>query len=96
MADDVGLLYAALSMVQSSAELGQLLEDWLTPHEQDELVLRLDIARRLDRGQTYEVIQAETGASSTTVSRVRRCLYRGAGGYRLVLDRLAAASPEPK
>ena len=94
MADDLDLLYRALSTVQNSMELGQLLEDWLTPHEQDELVLRLDIARRLDRGQTYEVIQAETGASSTTVSRVRRCLYRGAGGYRLVLDRMAAVPPE--
>ena len=94
MADKLDLLYQALSMVQNPDELGQLLEDWLTPHEQDELVLRLDIARRLDRGQTYEAIQAETGASSTTVSRVRRCLYRGAGGYRLVLDRMAAAAPE--
>ncbi|MDA8199901.1 MAG: YerC/YecD family TrpR-related protein [Thermaerobacter sp.] len=88
MADDLALLFAALSAVQSPEELGQLLEDWLTPHEQEELVLRLDIARRLNRGQTYEVIQAETKASSTTVSRVRRCLTRGAGGYRLVLDRM--------
>ncbi len=94
MADSLGLLYTALSTVQSPVELGQLLEDWLTPHEQDELVLRLDIARRLDRGQTYEAIQVETGASSTTVSRVRRCLYRGAGGYRLVLDRMAALPPD--
>lgn len=93
MADDLALLFAALSAVQSPQELGQLLEDWLTPHEQEELVLRLNIARRLYRGQTYEVIQAQTQASSTTVSRVRRCLMRGAGGYRLVLDRMEGPRP---
>ena len=30
----------------------------------------------------------KTGASTATISRVNRCLLYGAGGYRLVLDRL--------
>ena len=33
--------------------------------------------------------QEQTGASSTTVSRVSKCLNGAAGGYRVVLDRLA-------
>lgn len=88
MADAREFLFAALRTIQTPEELGRLLEDWLTPHELEELTLRLDIARRLNAGETYEVIQQQTGASSTTVSRVRRCLTRGAGGYRLVFDRL--------
>ncbi|EQD31485.1 TrpR like protein, YerC/YecD, partial [mine drainage metagenome] len=59
----------------------------------EELRLRMDIARRLHQGQTYEAIQAGTGASSTTISRVRRALFRGAGGYRAVLDRLLPKGP---
>jgi len=33
------------------------------------------------------VVQA-TGASTTTISRVNRCLQYGSDGYNLVLDRL--------
>ncbi len=92
-ADDKSrLLFAVLSQVRSADELHRLLEDLLTPREYDELALRLTIAQRLHRGETYEAIQQATGASSTTVSRVRRCLLGAAGGYRLVLDRLAAAN----
>jgi TrpR-related protein YerC/YecD len=86
--DGLDFMFAALSTIHTSDELGRFLEDWLTPRELEELTLRLDIARRLNAGQTYEIIQADTGASSTTISRVRRCLVRGAGGYRLVFNRL--------
>lgn len=92
MPDDIQLVFAALSTVSTPEELAQLLDDWLTPHEREELVQRLDIARRLAAGETYEAIQAETGASSTTVSRVRRCFVRGSGGYRLVFERLGGFS----
>lgn len=81
-------LLRALLSLRTPEEAQSLLDDILTPHELDELCLRLDIARRLHAGQTYEAISQETGASSTTISRVRRCLFRGAGGYRSVLDRL--------
>lgn len=92
MAEDISFLFEVVSSVTSQEEMAQLLEDWLTPHELEELVLRLDIVRRLHQGQTYEVIQHETGASSTTISRVRRCLFHGAGGYRSVMDRLFPAT----
>ncbi len=35
-------------------------------------------------------IVEETGASTATISRVKRCLVYGADGYTLVLDRLGA------
>jgi TrpR-related protein YerC/YecD len=88
---DLEFAFAVLSQVRNTEELGRLLEDWLTFREQEELMLRLNIARRLFLGQTYETIETETGASSTTISRVRRALYRGAEGYRTVFERLAAA-----
>jgi TrpR-related protein YerC/YecD len=45
----------------------------------------------LDRGEHYDRIREVTGASSTTISRVSRCLHYGADGYRTVLDRTGDA-----
>jgi TrpR-related protein YerC/YecD len=95
MDEAMRFVYQALSQVESPEELARLFEDWLTPREIEELKSRLDIAYRLYRGQTYETIQQETGASSTTISRVRRCIYYGAGGYRLVFERLDAGHETP-
>ena len=44
----------------------------------------------LREGKPYLEVSHVTGASSTTVSRVSKCLNGEAGGYRLVLDRLDA------
>ena len=43
----------------------------------------------LRAGDSYEKIVEETGASTATISRVKRCLVYGADGYTVVLDRLA-------
>lgn len=88
MSDEKEFLLRAVTAIASLEEAANLLEDLLTPREIEEFRLRMDIARRLYQGQTYEAIQAETGASSTTISRVRRALLRGAGGYRAILERL--------
>ena len=54
---------------------------------------RLDVARMLYAGNTYDDIVARTGASTATISRVKRCLNYGAEGYTLVLKRGIAAPP---
>ena len=46
---------------------------------------RLDVARMLYEGNTYDEVVAHTGASTATISRVKRCLNYGADGYTLVL-----------
>ena len=48
---------------------------------------RLDVARMLHEGNTYDDIVAHTGASTATISRVKRCLNYGADGYTLVLEK---------
>ena len=64
------------------------LEDICTPNELKALSQRLEVAVRLHRGENYAKIVNDTGASSTTVSRVNRCLNYGAGGYRKVIPML--------
>lgn len=39
---------------------------------------------------TYQEISQQLGASTATISRVNRALAYGAGGYRLLLDRIRA------
>ena len=38
--------------------------------------------------EKYSNIAEETGASTATISRVKRCVNYGADGYMLVLQRL--------
>ena len=49
---------------------------------------RLEVARMLQEKQTYDEIAGQTGASTATISRVKRCLNYGADGYKIVLERM--------
>jgi TrpR-related protein YerC/YecD len=42
----------------------------------------------LDEGFIYEDIVQKTGASSATISRVKKCLNYGADGYQIILKKL--------
>ncbi len=46
---------------------------------------RLEVAKQLARGLTYRQVAKNTGASTTTVTRVAKFLENGEGGYRKVL-----------
>lgn len=81
-------LARALVSLASSEEASALLLDLCTPREIEDLSQRLEVARLLDAGEPYLSVQQKTGASSTTVSRVSKCLNGSVGGYRSVLDHL--------
>lgn len=87
---DPGLLYEALVALETPEEARRFLEDILTVGELQDLAQRITVARLLFEGHTYEEVMRQTGVSNTTISRVRRFLLYGAGGYRLVLERLKA------
>lgn len=82
-------LFEAILTLGSVEECYQFFEDICTIKEVLAIAQRMEVARMLDRGQSYQQAIASTGASSATISRVKRCLDYGAGGYRLALDRLA-------
>lgn len=85
------MLACALSLIQTPEEAESLLLDLCTPREIEDLSQRLEVARLLDTGAPYLAVQQRTGASSTTVSRVSKCLNGPVGGYRTVLGRLTDA-----
>jgi TrpR-related protein YerC/YecD len=86
-------LCRALLTLRTVEECYRFLEDLCTIAEVKALAARLEVARLLAQGRTYEEIERRTGASSATISRVRRFLYYGADGYRTVLARLENAPP---
>ena len=53
-----------------------------------DMAQRLDAAILLDEGAGYQQISEQVGISTATISRVSRCLNYGAGGYRMVIDRM--------
>lgn len=67
-------------------------EDVMTIREIREISQRLQVARLLDAGKPYTLIEKETGASATTIARVSKALNYGSGGYRAALDILAQRS----
>lgn len=87
-------LVAALLSLETRQEAYELLEDLCTVAELRDLSMRLEVARLLDAGAKYERIEDLTGASSATISRVKRCLRFGADGYVKVLARLPEVQDE--
>ena len=81
-------LCKALLSLKDQEEVYCLLEDIATIGEIKALAQRLEVARLLREGHTYPEIAKETGASTATISRVKKFLEYGADGYKLVLERI--------
>lgn len=81
-------LFEAILTLETIEECYAFFEDLCTVNEIQSLAQRLEVARMLRKGYTYNQIEAETGASTATISRVKRCLNYGNDGYKLALERL--------
>jgi len=87
-------LFEAILLLKNEEECYRFFEDICTVAELKSLAQRLAVAKMLDSEQTYTAIAEETGASTATISRVKRSLNYGADGYRLILDRLKEKARE--
>jgi TrpR-related protein YerC/YecD len=81
-------LFEAILLLKNKEECYKFFEDISTVNELKSLAQRLEVARMLNDGYTYEEIAETTGASTATISRVKRCLNYGADGYQLILERM--------
>ncbi len=82
-------LFEAILSLRDTEECYHFFEDVCTVKEIQDIAQRLKTARMLSEGANYQEINKETGCSTATISRVRRCLEYGPGGYRTVLARVA-------
>lgn len=89
-------LCEAVLSLGNMEECYQFFEDICTIGELKAMSQRLEVARMLQAGHTYDEIVERTGASTATISRVNKCYEYGQGGYRTVLERLKERSTEEK
>lgn len=78
-------LASAFRGCRTEEEVADFLRDVATLSEMQAMSERLEVARLLGRGLSYRQVAAQTGASTTTVTRVAHFLENGEGGYRRVL-----------
>lgn len=81
-------LFDAILSLETREECYRFFDDLATMNEINSLMQRLQVARLLTEGHTYNHIEKETKASTATISRVRRCIDYGSDGYKIVLERI--------
>lgn len=81
-------LFNAMLHLENIDECYEFFEDLCTINEIRDMSQRLEVARMLRDGEKYDKIEEVTGASTATISRVKRCLKFGADGYKKVLDKM--------
>lgn len=92
--DHLDFLFAAILSLRDVEECYRFFEDICTVAELKAMAQRLGVACMLGRNCTYGDIARRTGASTATISRVKKCLNYGADGYRLILTRLSTTQSQ--
>lgn len=78
----------ALLTLQTQEEAYCFLEDVATIAEIKAFSQRLQVALMLLEGASYPQIAERTGASTATISRVKKTVDYGADGYQIIRSRL--------
>ena len=86
------MMYKAILSLQTEEDCVHFFEDLCTVTELQAMEQRFQVAWLLSKGMIYNDILAETGASSATISRVKRSLQYGADGYAAVFRNLGGES----
>lgn len=89
-------LFRAILKLRDENEAVRFFRDLLTLPEIEEFSQRFEIVKLLAKGLSYANVAEKTKTSTTTVTRVAHWLYNGAGGYKLILDRLGHESLKKK
>ena len=84
----VDRLLRTILALETEEECRAFFADLCTLKELSDLSQRLEVAILLREGNTYLQVEKATGASSATISRVKRSLDYGSGGYETVLTRM--------
>ena len=85
---ETSALLEAVLALRTEEEAAAFFRDLCTLRELTDLSHRWAVVRLLDDGLPYRQIAEATSASTATITRINQWLQHGAGGYRLVLDRL--------
>jgi TrpR-related protein YerC/YecD len=87
-------LFEAVLLLENMEECYRFFEDICTIKEVQAIAQRLEVAKLLKANKTYNEIEAETGASTATISRINRSLNYGADGYKMIFEKLGIIKEE--
>ena len=89
---DMDVLFKAILSLDTLDECYDFFEDLCTMKELADMVQRVEAAKMLLSGNTYEQIVKNVEISTATISRINRCIQYGSGGYEKILNRAEKAS----
>ena len=87
-------LFEAILSLKDMDECYNFFEDLCTMKEMADMAQRLEAAKMLLDGKTYEQIVKSVEISTATISRINRCIQYGNGGYENIINRLKADKEE--
>ncbi len=87
-------LFEAILSLKDMDECYNFFADLCTMKELADMAQRLEAAKMLLAGKTYEQIVKSVEISTATISRINRCIQYGNGGYESIINRLEPASEE--
>jgi len=74
--------------LETKEECYAFFDDLCTVNEIKTLVQRFQVAKMLYNNNTYNKIETEAGASTATISRVKRSLFHGNNSYDMIFSRM--------
>ena len=80
--------FKAILSLKTLEECDMFFDDICTIQEIEALSQRFEVAMLLCEGKSYNDINRLTGASTTTIGRVSKCLNYGDGGYKTAIKRV--------
>lgn len=89
-------LFDAILSLETREECYLFFEDLCTVKEISDMAQRLEAAKLLLSGNTYDQIVRTVEISTATISRINRCIQYGSGGYRNVIEKLERDKPADK
>ena len=81
-------LFGAILSLETREECYQFFDDLCTVKEIADMSQRVEAAKLLLQGKTYEQIVKSAEISTATISRINRCIQYGSGGYQAIIERV--------
>ena len=86
--ETIDALFDAILSLETREEFYDFFEDLCTVKEISDMAQRLEAAKLLLDGSTYEQIVKTVEISTATISRINRCIQYGTGGYRQTIEKV--------
>ena len=83
------LLWSSIAKLETREEVEIFFKDLLSESEALMLSRRIEIAKRLLNGESYDSIARELKVGMDTINRVQRWLIAGSGGYKKAIEKIS-------